>query len=226
MMRRRAQILALTLLWPIAARAQDAEPDDEPPPCCSQPASAPCCAQPSNGSCCAPATAVLAPSAPIPTVPHALLLKVAVGPVYRRALKEDFGAAGAELEVGGQTAHFSVGARMSLAVGATRVGLPFEFFTVGPGFMFTVGSRLRLGVGSTFGQMILQRVSATAARDPNIWAWTAGVYGDSTVDLVRTRGGGAFLVGARVGYDFIENVPADLATGSSLALTAWLGYRY
>jgi hypothetical protein len=163
---------------------------------------------------------------PLPSVPHALLLKLAIGPTYRSVLREDFFAGAGELEVGGQTPYFSVGARLSVAAGATRVGLPYQFLTIGPGFMFPVGSRLRLGIGSTFGLMIIQRVSASGLTDPNIWAITAGIYGDSTLDVVRTRSGGAFLVGARIGYDFIENVEADLGAGSSVALTVWLGYRY
>ena len=58
-----------------------------------------------------------------------------------------------------------------------------------------------------------------------VWALTAGFNGGLTVDLVRTRRGGALYVVARVGYDYIDTVGSSTSP-STLSVTAALGYRY
>jgi hypothetical protein len=232
-----ALVVALALGHAAAARAQEPLAPSPPPLAPSPPPLAP--SPPALAPSSPPPAPSLSPSgggapccvavpccAPAATEPRPLLLAITLGPTYRRAFKEDFAAAAAELEIGGQGRWFSVGARFDVAAGGTRVGLPFQTFTVGPGFRFPVGDRLRLGFGMTFGALVIQRVSATAASDPTMWSLMWGSYVDGTVDVVRTRGGSALFVAARVGYDFIDNFPgADLGTGSSLALTAALGYR-
>jgi hypothetical protein len=155
---------------------------------------------------------------------HDLWFTVSAGPTYRRAFREDFAAAALELEVGGQTSTFSVAARFSTAFGASRVGLPYEFLTLGPAFGFRLSTRVRLVVASTFGVMVINRASASRSGDPNIWGLTAGLNGTVTVDLVRSRRDGALFLAGRVGWDYIGDSSID--TGSSLAATAALGYRY
>ena len=61
-----------------------------------------------------------------------------------------------------------------------------------------------------------------------MWAPTIGADLDATVDVLRTGRGGALFVAARAGWDFIDNMSGGdtFATGSSLSLTAALGYRY
>ena len=170
--------------------------------------------------CCVVAT-------PKPPSPTALILDVVVGPTYRRAFQEDFAAAFVEVEVGARNPFFGVGARFSAAFGATRVGLPYQFLTLGPAFDFRVSSRVRLALGLSFGALVYERVSAAAARDPDVTAISLGVDGSLTIDLVRLRHDGALFLLGRVGYDYIDNTGVDpLDTGSSLALTLALGYRY
>ena len=206
---RRAQAAIAVLVVVIAASSASAQEMIEvpnPDPCC---------------------VAVAAVEPPRPKVPGSLLLDVSAGPTYRLAFKEDFVAAAVELEVGGQTPTWGVVGRLRADFGATRVGLPYQFVTVGPAFSFRVSPRVRFGFGLSFGSMTYQRVSAARLTDPTVWALTAGLDVDATIDLVRTRRGGAFFLGARAGWDFIDNTgPDELATGSSIAITAALGYRY
>jgi hypothetical protein len=177
---------------------------------------------PNPDPCC---VAVVEP--PRPKVPGSLLLDVSAGPTYRRAFAEDFVAAAVELEVGGQTPTWGVVGRLRGDLGATRVGLPYQFVTVGPAFSFRVTPRVRLGFGVSFGTFSYERVSAARVTDPTVWALTIGADVDGTIDLVRTVRGGAFFLGLRAGWDYIDNTGVDqLATGSSVAATAALGYRY
>ncbi len=192
-------------VWAATAEAQEMVeiPTPPRPPCC--------------------VVAAVKPPSPPPT----LLLDVLVGPTYRRAFKEDFAAAAVEVEVGAQNRSFGMGARFSAALGATRVGLPYQFLTIGPALSFRVSPRIRLALAFTFGALVYERVSATAARDPAVWGLSAGVNGTLSVDLVRTRRDGALYALGRVGYDYIDNTSSDpIDTGSSLALTCALGYRY
>jgi hypothetical protein len=177
---------------------------------------------PNPDPCC---VAVAEP--PRPKLPGSLLLDVSAGPTYRLAFKEDFIAAAVELEVGGQTPKWGVAGRLRGDFGATRVGLPYQFVTVGPAFSFRMSPRWRAGFGLSFGSMSYQRVSAARVTDPTVWALTIGVDFDASVDLVRSARGGALFLGARAGWDFIDNTgPDELATGSSVCVTAALGYRY
>jgi len=202
------------LVWAATAQAQALDTPPPPPPP-SPPSSAP-------PECCV----VVMPSLPAPDR-NSLLFQLSVGPTYRRAFREDFAAAAVELALGAQSAHFGMDAEISLATGATRVGLPYQFFTIGPAVMIPAGRRLRIGLGATFGAMFLQRASASRFSDPTVTAITAGLHADARVDLLRTHRGGALFAMARVGWDFIDNTAsATLSTGSSLALTAALGYRY
>lgn len=172
-----------------------------------------------------PCCTVIAP--PPPRAPESLLLQLVVGPTYRRAFKEDFAAALLELELGAQNPRFGVGARLSAALGATRVGLPYQFITIGPAFNFRLTPRVRFAVAATFGALVYQRASAAAIDDPNVWGLSAGVNGTVGVDLVRTARDGAVYLLGRIGYDYVDNTGRDaLDTGSSLSLTAALGYRY
>ena len=170
---------------------------------------------------------VVVEAPPPPKPPGAVLFDVSLGPTYRRAFKEDFAAAALELEIGGQTPSWGIAGRLHADLGATRVGLPYQLVTIGPSFAFRATERLRLGFGVSFGSFSYQRVSAARTWDPTVWALTIGVDLDATVDLVRTARGGALFLAARVGWDFIDNTGDDaLSTGTSLALTAALGYRY
>lgn len=161
-----------------------------------------------------------------PPSPPSLLFDVLVGPTYRRAFKEDFGAVLVEAELGAKNQSFGIGARLSTELGATRVGLPYQFVTIGPSFDFRLAPRIGLALALTFGIFVYERVSATAATDPSVYAFSAGANGTLTVDLWQSRGGGALVLLARGGYDYIDNTSSSFTTGSSLALTAALGYRY
>ena len=157
-----------------------------------------------------------------------MLFDVSLGPTYRRAFREDFTAAAVEFEIGGQTQTWGVAGRARLDLGATRVGLPYQFATFGPAFSFHLSERFRLGFGVSFGSFSYQRASAARTTDPTVWAPTIGADLDATVDVLRTGRGGALFVAARAGWDFIDNTSGGdtFATGSSLSLTAALGYRY
>jgi hypothetical protein len=160
-----------------------------------------------------------------PRTPTMLLVQGHVGVTYRRALREDFAAAHAELEIGGQDPNIGIGARMSFELGGTRIGLPYQVITIGPAFNLHVASRVQLSVGLTFGVLVYQRATSRDF-DPNVWGVTAGINGGVTVDLVRTRRDGALYAMARVGYDYIDNTGSSFTQGSSLAATGALGYRY
>src|SRR5205823_814595 len=109
-------------------------------------------------------------------------------------------------------------AELTMAFGATRVGLPYQFVTIGPTMVFRVADRVRIGAGVTFGGMFIQRASSARSSDPTIIAITAGLHGDVRVDLVRSRRGGALYATARLGWDLIDNTSPDFfSAGSSLA---------
>jgi hypothetical protein len=173
-----------------------------------------------------PPPCCVAVASPAAREPGSLLLQIDAGPTYRHAFGEDFAAAAVELEVGGQTPSWGVSGRMRGDFGATRVGLPYQFFTFGPTFWRRMTPRLRLGVGATFGVFVYERASASQAFDPTVWAFTIGVDLDVTVDLVRTRRDGALFLLGRVSYDYIDNTSDNFATGSSVGFTVALGYRY
>jgi hypothetical protein len=177
---------------------------------------------PPPGDCCA----VVEP--PKPREPGDVLVSISVGPTYRRAFREDFFAAGLEFEIGGQTRSFGVAGRAQLDLGATRVGLPYQFATFGPSFWFRVSPRVRAGFGVGFGIFSYQRASSYASTDPTVWAPSIGADVAATIDLVRSRRGGALYLLGRAAYDWIDNFGGDdqFSTGSSIALTAALGYRY
>jgi hypothetical protein len=211
----RAVVLVVAAMLATGAAAQEMEEVPTPPPTTPPPTTPP------QEPCCV----VTEPVAPRP--PGSLLLDVSAGPTYRRAFKEDFAAAAVELEIGGQTPTWGVVGRLRGDFGGTRVGLPYQFVTVGPAFMFRVSPRMRVGFGLTFGTLSYQRVSAARLTDPTVWALTVGADVDATVDLVRTQRGGAVFLAARAGYDFIDNTGDDvLSTGSSVAITTAVGYRY
>jgi hypothetical protein len=188
-----------------AARAQAQEMVEVPTPPPPPPPPAECC--------------VVVEKPPSP--PASVLLDVLVGPTYRRAFDEHFAGALVELEVGAQNDSFGMGARISLTAGGTPVGLPFQVFTIGPAANFRLSSRLRLAIGATFGVFTYQR--ATIPGD-GVWALMAGFNAGLTGDLARTRRGGALYALGRVGYDYIETIGST--NGSTLAVTAALGYRY
>jgi hypothetical protein len=210
----RPLVSLVALAWAASAAATEMVEIPTPP---SPPPPAPSTADP----CC-----VAVATAP-PHDPGRLLLQVSVGPTYRRAFREDLAAAAVELEAGGQTSTFAIGGRLAADFGATRVGLPYQRFTIGPAFWRRMTPRLRLAFGMTFGSLVYERVSAARVHDPTVWALTIGADFTATVDLMRTSRGGALYALVRAGYDCIDNTGRDaLATGSSGALTAALGYRY
>ena len=98
--------------------------------------------------------------------------------------KEDFGAVLVEAELGAKNQSFGIGARLSTELGATRVGLPYQFVTIGPSFDFRLAPRIGLALALTFGIFVYERVSATAATDPSVYAFSAGANGTLTVDLL------------------------------------------
>ncbi|MGZ3441342.1 MAG: hypothetical protein ACXVDD_17605 [Polyangia bacterium] len=156
-----------------------------------------------------------------PKAPASLLFDVLIGPTYRRAFNEDFAGALVEVEVGAQNDSFGMGARLSGTAGATRVGLPYQMLTIGPGANFRLSPRLRLAIGATFGIFAYQRATLPGS---SVWAFTAGANAGMTVDLVRTRSGGALYLLGRLGYDYIESLGDT--NGSTVGVTAAIGYRH
>ncbi len=187
-----------------AAHAQETSPDEPMPPCCTQ-------APPPVVVCCSEA----------PDRPRKLLLKLSVGPQYRYAFDEDFFAALPELEIGGQTRNFSVGARISAALGATRVGLPYQFLNIGPSFMFRLSPRVMLGLGGLFGFMLYER--ATASAESVVYSPTLGGVIEATVDVARTHAGGAVYLDARLEADWIATLHGNGV--GSVAPSFSLGWR-
>jgi hypothetical protein len=200
------------MLPPSLSRADEAPHADEPPPGMVE---VPTPYPPRD--CC---VVVEAKGHSLPTT---LLVQGHLGVTYRRAFREDFAAAHAELEVGGQDANIGIGARLTLELGATRVGLPYQVVGLGPAFNVHLAPRLQLAVGFTFGALIYQR--ATSSSDPNVWGVSAGVNGTVSYDIVRNRRDGALYVLARLGYDYVHS-RGGFDTGSTLGVTAALGYRY
>src|SRR4051794_26577892 len=159
---------------------------------------------------------------PPPRPPASLLFDVVAGPTYRRAFHDDFIGAFIELEAGAQNDSFGMGARLALTAGTTRYGLASQVVTIGPAANFRLSPRLRLAIGADFGVLTYER--ATIPGD-HVWGLMAGVNGGMTVDLVRTRRGGALFLLARVGYDYVETAGGS-TSGSTVTVTAALGYRY
>jgi hypothetical protein len=152
-----------------------------------------------------------------------LLVAVDGGPSYRAAFGTSLVGLAAEVMLGGDAPRVSFAGRLHGEVGST-LGLPYEDVGAGMLVMARLSPRIRLGVGFLFGIFMYQRASASRVTDPTVWAPSMAVDGQLTVDVVRTRRGGALFVRARVGYDYIDSIKDS--AGSSAALAASLGYRY
>ncbi|HEY2745408.1 MAG TPA: hypothetical protein VGL86_12315 [Polyangia bacterium] len=212
MMRGHLPLFALVVLA-VAAPAVAQEmieipnPPPPPPPCC-------CCVE--------------EPPPPPPSAPSgSLYFAVAGAAAYRRAFGADLGAASLDVALGGQTAKWSLGARLRLDAGAIDGLLPYQQLAIGTALLVRVSPRVALGGAINFGFFWYERASAARVTDPIVWAPTIGGELDLTVDLVRTARGGAFFAHARANLDYIDTA-ADPGTtdGMSVAVAAGLGYRY
>jgi hypothetical protein len=156
---------------------------------------------------------------------RALYLTLSVGPSYRRAFGDDFIAVMPELEVGAQSSAVSIATRLSAALGATRVGLPFQYFSIGPSFMFRMSPRWRFGFALDFGFMLYER--ATVVRDdPVVWSPALGLALDLTADLWRARSGGTLFVDARLGSDYVFTLrESSFVEGLTVTPSVGLGWR-
>ena len=201
----------------------DADDDDEPQPMAQQPMP-PMMQQPLSPSPMIAPTTLTCCADPRPSERH-LLVKLSVGPTYRRAFGDDFFAVMPELELGGQTHDFSVGARLTASFGGTRVGLPYQTLSVGPSFMFRLSPRMMLGFGASFGFFAYERASATALTDSTVWSPSLGLTVGTTIDLVRSRSGGALYADARVAFDWIATLHGGFLDGASIAPSLSLGWR-
>jgi hypothetical protein len=152
-----------------------------------------------------------------------LLVAVDAGPSYRAAFGTSLVGVAAEVLLGGDTPRVSFAGRLHVEFGST-FGLPYEDVGAGMLVMARLSPRIRLGVGFLFGTFLYQRASASRVTDPTVWAPSMAVDGQLTIDILRTRRGGALFVRARVGYDYIDSIKDG--AGSSAALAASLGYRY
>jgi hypothetical protein len=160
-----------------------------------------------------------------PQRPRHLLLKLSVGATYRRAFGDDFFAAMPELEIGGQTDRFSIGARVNAALGTTRVGLPFQYVNLGPNLMFRQSPRVMIGFGLSLGFFMYERASAAAANDPVVWSPSFGATLAATIDLVRSASGGALFADVRVMADELMTLHGGFVDGLSVAPVVSLGWR-
>ena len=152
-----------------------------------------------------------------------LLVAVDGGPTYRAAFGTSLVGVAAEMLLGGDAPRVSFAGRLHVEFGST-LGLPYEDLGAGMLVMARLSPRVRLGLGFLFGVFMYQRASASRLTDPTVWAPSIAVDGQLTVDLVRTRRGGALFVRARVGYDYIDSVKDG--AGSSALAAASVGYRY
>jgi hypothetical protein len=161
-------------------------------------------------------------TAPGPDDPR-LLVAVDAGPSVRAAFGTSFAGVAAEVLLGGDAPNMSFAGRLHLDLGLT-VDLPYEHVAAGMVVLGRLSPRVRLGLGFLFGFLMYQRASATRIGDPTVWAPTLGVDVELTVDLVRTRRGGALFALARAGYEYVDNL-VSAATGSSFTGGLALGYR-
>jgi hypothetical protein len=234
-------VVALLLAPP--ARAQSNDRDEPTPACCTTPPAPPHDSDEPMPACCTPAPQP--PASPLPPVPpplvapmpvvaccaepvtvptRRLFLTLSVGPSYRRAFGDDFIAAVPEVDIGGQTHNLSIATRFSAALGATRFGLPFQFFNLGPSLMFRVSERVRFGFALNFGVFMYERATVTR-NDPVVWTFSLGAALDLTVDLVRLRSGGTLFVDARLGSDWIAPLNGGFTEGLSIAPSLGFGLR-
>ncbi len=152
------------------------------------------------------------------------LLRPSIGFGYRYALGESMYGAHLETLVGGGNDSWGAGGQLAFLLGRTQHNLEFQWIHLGPGFLFRVAERVQLGFGAKLGWLIIQRATRSfAGGDDDIWSMSLGVHVDLTVDLWRARSGRAFLLGARVGYDYVFEV-VDL-TPHSLLTSVFLGYQ-
>jgi hypothetical protein len=223
-------VVLAALLLPRAARAQEPDGEEQMPPCCTPPPPIPprplppaISPQPVPPPLVVPPPAIVCCAEP-PVMPtRKLFLALSVGPSYRRAFNDDFIAAMPEIELGGQTRNLSIAARFSAALGATRIGLPFQFFNVGPTLMFHVAPSIRFGFALSFGFMMYER--ATVWPDPVVWSPALGAALDLTVDLARLRSGGVLFVAARLGSDWIFPLRNSFTEGLSVSPSVAFGWR-
>jgi hypothetical protein len=87
--------------------------------------------------------------------------------------------------------------------------------------MFRLSPRVMLGLGGLFGFMLYER--ATNGPEGVVYSPTLGGIVSTTVDLTRTRAGGAVYVDARLEADWIATLHGNGV--ASVAPSLSLGWR-
>jgi hypothetical protein len=206
-------VIARTLLIALAlsgvARAQDDVDDEEPPSAAARETPTPAAE---------PAPAIVAPAPR--RRPGRVVGAIEVLPGYRRALGSDWLGSAAEASVGGEAKNgFAALLRVGVFAGATTYQVPFQHWTLSAVFLIPTGTRFHLGLGHTFGVVVLQLPHTIGG---NAASPTMGGFVAPSIDL-WSHAGHRVSLEARLSYDYLE---VNHAGNDAHAVTTQLGVSY